>query len=108
MKDIIRNIIRKEIEVLFEAFEMRNEGKKFTPPQNVSQIASEALKAINMAKNNNVTPVSLDEKNNQGSGRLKAKSLSARTPQNFSEMKRLKAFFESNSSKVEEETFDLT
>ena len=107
MQNIIRNIIRKEIDLLFEAFEMNNKNKTYTPTTDVSKTSQIALESIFKAQQNGVKVASIDEQQNQGSGRNKAKQLSQRNPQSFMEMKKLKSFFETNSSKVEEERRNL-
>lgn len=103
MKNIIRAIIREQIELLFESFEMKNEKKTFVPTDNVAKTAKTALEAIAIAEKNGIKPISSDESGNQGSGRQKAVRLAEKEKQNFSEMKRLKAFFESNAPEVEQE-----
>lgn len=103
MKNVLRKIIREQINLLFESYEMKNDGKSYTPPQKVAEIAQLALGAIGAAQQNGIQPTSIDAGGNQGSGRIKARGLSQKKPQSFSEMKRLKAFFESNDAKVEEE-----
>jgi len=101
--ETLRKLIREQIALLFESFEMRNDGKNYVPTDNVAKIAQTALKAINIAQKKGIKVSSVDESGNQGSGRRKAQQLSQKTKQSFAEMKRLKAFFESNSIKVEEE-----
>ncbi|MFA5068144.1 MAG: hypothetical protein WC466_08975 [Candidatus Izemoplasmatales bacterium] len=101
--DVIRNIIRKQINLFFESFDSDNDKKTYVPPNDVAQIAKLALDSAIIAEKNGIKVKSLDEKGNQGSGRTKAKKLSEKTPQNFSEMKRLKAFFDSNAKTVEGE-----
>jgi len=103
MKEFLRKTIREQIDLLFESFEMQNEKKGYLPTTEVAKTAQMALEAISLAKQKGVEPTSLDETGNQGSGRFKAKQLSQRKKQSFVEMKRLKAFFESNTGKVEEE-----
>jgi hypothetical protein len=103
MHNVLRKIIREQINLLFESFEMKNDNKNYTPTGEVARIAQIALEAINVAKQKGIELTSLDETGNQGSGRLKAKQLSQKSKQSFVEMKRLKSFFESNSMKVEEE-----
>lgn len=103
MKNAIRKIIREQIEKLFESFEMKNDNKSYTPTDKVAKTAQAALSAISVAQEKGVQLNSIDGAVNQGSGRIKAKQLSQKTPQSFAEMKRLKSFFESNSSKIEEE-----
>lgn len=103
MKNAIRKIIREQIDLLFESFDMDNSNKNYTPTEEVAKIAQNALSAIDIAKQNGVNLTSLDGTGNEGSGRVKAKALSTRTKQSFSEMNRLKSFFESNTAKVEEE-----
>lgn len=99
MKETLRKIIREQIDLLFESFEMQNERKEYVPTTEVAKTAQIALEAIKSG----INPTSLDETGNQGSGKLKAQKLSQRTKQSFVEMKRLKSFFESNAAKVEEE-----
>lgn len=99
MKNFIRKIIRENINCLFESFDMKNENRNYVPTTEVSKTAQIALEAIN----GGATPLSIDTDGNQGSGKLKAKQLSQKQKQSFSEMKRLKNFFDSNSQKVEEE-----
>jgi len=103
MKNVLRKIIREQIELLFESYEMKTDGKNYTPPNQVAKIAQTALEAINMAKQNGIQLTSIDENGNQGSGKLKAVKLSQKAPQSFTEMKRLKSFFDTNTAKVEEE-----
>lgn len=101
--EALRKLIREQIDLLFESFEMQNERKTYVPTDNVAKTARTALGAINIAKQKGIQVGSVDESGNQGSGRRKAQQLSQKTKQSFIEMKRLKAFFEANSAKVEEE-----
>ena len=103
MENIIRKIIKKQIDLLFETFDMDNSKKSYVPTTEVAKISQIALEAIALAKQNNIQPSSLDGTGNEGSGRIKAQGLSQRKKQSFAEMKRLKAFFDSNYQKVEDE-----
>jgi len=103
MKNAVRKIIREQIDLLFESFDMDNSNKNYTPTNEVAKTAQTALESISIAQQKGIQLSSLDQNGNQGSGRLKAKQLSQRAKQSFSEMKRLKSFFESNSEKVESE-----
>ena len=103
MRDILRKIIREQIEVFFESFEMKNEKESYVPTNEVAKIAQTALEAIEIAKQNGIQPSSLDRTGDEGSGRVKARQLSQKEKQGFVEMKRLKAFFEKNWPKVEVE-----
>jgi hypothetical protein len=108
MQNIIRKIIREQINLLFETFDMKsNSNKMFTPNTQVAEIAKKALETIQFAQKKGIQLSSLDENGNEGSGRLKAQELSKRVPQNFAKMNRLKAFFQANSAKVEEERKNL-
>lgn len=101
--NVVRKIIREQIDLLFEAFEMRNNNKSYVPTNEVSKTAAAALQAVEMAGQNGIKPSSLDGQNNQGNGMIKAKQLSAKEKQDFMEMKKLKSFFDTNSQKVESE-----
>ena len=103
MKNFVRAIIREQIELLFESFEMKNSNKTYVPTNEVIRTATIALQSLNAARQNGARPTSLDETGNQGTGSKKAVQLSKKVGQSFSEMKRLKSFFESNAAKVEEE-----
>jgi len=103
MKNVLRKIIREQIDLLFESYEMNNDNKSYVPPQKVAETAQAALSAIGKAQQNGIQPTSIDANQNQGSGRMKAKKLAQKVPQSFTEMKRLKAFFEANTAKVTEE-----
>jgi hypothetical protein len=103
MKNALRKIIREQINLLFESFEMKNNNKNYMPTTEVAETAQTALEAITVALQKGIKLASLDTTGNQGSGRMKAKQLSQKTKQSFAEMKRLKSFFESNLTKVEEE-----
>lgn len=103
MKNVLRKIIREQIDLLLESYEMNNDGKSYVPPQKVAETAQIALNAISRAQQNGIQPTSIDAGGNQGSGRMKAKKLAQKVSQSFSEMKRLKAFFEANATKVEDE-----
>jgi len=103
MKSFLRKIIKEQINLLFESFEMNNNKRSYVPTNEVSKTAQTALGAINIAKQKGIQLSSIDETGNQGSGKLKARQLSQKQKQSFVEMKRLKSFFESNASKVEEE-----
>lgn len=100
MESIVRKIIKEQINLLFESFEMDNDKKTYVPNDKVAKTAQIALQVMNRTRQN---AKSLDETGNEGSGKLKAKQLSQKTSQSFAEMKRLKSFFESNSLNVEEE-----
>jgi len=102
MGNQIRYIIRDAVEKLFESFEFRNEDN-FIPTTPVSTIAGLALQAYNIVKSKGWKVSSLDDSGNDGSGKQKAGKLSQKIPQNFNEMKRLKAFFEKTQSKVDAE-----
>jgi len=101
--DAIRKIIQEEVSLIFEAFDMQNQKKSYVPTDAVAKIAGTALQAIEIAKKNGITPSSIDLKGNQGNGRQKAQQLAKKTSQSFAEMKRLKAFFDANLKKVEDE-----
>lgn len=103
MKTSLRIIIREQINLLFEAFEMKNDGKSYIPTTQVARVAQEALNAIEQAKQNGIQATSIDNAGNQGGGRIKAQQLAQRKKQSFAEMKRLKSFFSSNSEKVNSE-----
>ena len=103
MRTTIRKIIREQIDLFFETFEMNNDKKKFTPTNEVSKTAQIALNSIGIAKQNGIQVQSIDVEGNQGSGILKAKQLSQKIQQSFAEMKKLKSFFKTNAQNVEEE-----
>ena len=103
MNDFVRKIVREQINALFESFDMQNGNKTYIPTDQVARTAQVALDSIDAAKQSGVEPSSLDGTGNQGTGRKKAVQLSQKIKQSFPEMKRLKSFFESNASKVEEE-----
>lgn len=105
--NIIRKIIAKEIDFLFETFYMDNDKKSFTPTDSISKIAKNAIGALDNIRNNNRSVSSIDANNNQGSGIIKAKQLANKEKQSFVEMKRLKAFFDSNESLVNKERTNL-
>lgn len=93
-KYYIRNIIR---EALYkEDFKFDNQNKSFTPPPNVVSTAQNALLLISK---NDLT----SHGGNEGSGKNKAKELSQKKPQNFSLMKRLKAYFDNNQQEYNKE-----
>lgn len=100
---VLRNIIREQINAFFETFGMDNDKKTYVPPTNVSKVASTALSVLNKIQQSGGGVSSINGEENQGSGKIKANSLSQKTPQKFSEMNRLKAFFTSNLKNVEEE-----
>ena len=102
-KDLLRQIIKREIDLLFEAFEMDNDRKSYAPTDNVIKTANNALNSIDVAKQNGIQLTSIDGNKDEGSGRQKAKKLSNKEVQSFTEMKRLKSFFESNNKNVEDE-----
>lgn len=99
----IRKIIRQEIDILFESFEFKNHNDTFTPPIEVARTAELAKNIYNHLKEKGTKINSIDGNENEGSGKLKADNLSQKTPQNFGEMKRLRAFFENNAEKVNAE-----
>lgn len=102
MSDIIRNIIRQEINNLFESFEFVNDDQTFIPTVPISSTAAIAMQVYeNIKRKGWGVSQSMDESGNEGNGRQKAEKLSQRAPQNFGEMKRLKAFFENNQKAVD-------
>jgi hypothetical protein len=103
MKNVLREIIREQINLLFETFDMGNSNKNYTPTGEVAKVAKTALDAIEIAKQKGIQLSSLDGSGNEGSGKIKATKLSQKAKQSFAEMKRLKAFFDSNAAKVEGE-----
>lgn len=104
MKQKFRQIIRKEINELFESFEFtKNKDEKFVPTIPIATASSLALQVYKQVKSKGWKVNSLDENGNDGSGKLKARELSSRTPQNSNELKRLKAFFEKNQNNVTSE-----
>jgi hypothetical protein len=108
MHSKIRNIIREEIEKLFEAFQFANDDETFIPTTPISTASAIAMQVYeNIKRSGWKTPGSLDENGNEGSGRKKSEDLSQRKPQSFGEMKRLKAFFDNNQKKVDEERMRL-
>ena len=99
MRKYLRNIIKEEIDNIFEAFEFRNE-ENYIPTEKIAQIASLALSAFNLVKQRGWK---IENPNsNEGDGSLKAKYLSEKQPQTFADMKRLKAYFDNNEAKVQE------
>lgn len=100
MKDNLRNIIKEEIKILFETFEFDN-NKEFVPPQDVSAVATLALSVHNLVKQRGWK---IENSNSgDGNGTLKAKYLSEKNPQSFSDMKRLKAYFTGNEQVVNDD-----
>ena len=91
-KNIIRKIIRKQIN---EVFEFNNKNKTFVPPHNISKFAE---KILNIYQNNHLQTQAIDS--NEGSGINKIKDLINRKPQNFAELKRLKAYFDNHQNEV--------
>lgn len=107
MEKFIRKIIREQIEKIFESIEMSNEKKNYTPTDAVSNVASNAISALEALGRRGQFVQSIDGSKNEGSGSIKAKQLSQKKQQSFIEMKRLKSFFEKNFKKVEEERKNL-
>ena len=79
--DDLRLLVR---ELIREALEFNND-KTFIPPQDVIMAAQNALETV--------SPSSMSG-DNKGNGANKARRLAAGDAQNFSEMKRLKSFFD--------------
>ncbi len=104
MERRIREIIRKNINDLFESFEFeKNDNERFIPTEPIAAASSLALQVHETVRQKGWKVSSLDEGGDEGSGKLKAKKLSNREPQNSNEMKRLKAFFEKNSDNAASE-----
>jgi hypothetical protein len=97
----IKKIIKEELDNLFESFEFVNNDETFIPTVPISKASSLAISVYeNLNKKGNNTK-SLDENGNEGSGRNKASELSERKPQNFAQVKRLKAFFDKNQKEID-------
>jgi len=103
MKKQIRKIVKKEIEKIFENFEFVNDDEKFIPTTPIATTSGLALQVYENVRSKGWEVSSLDESGDDGSGKLKAQKLSQKTPQNFNEMKRLKAFFEKTQNKADVE-----
>tara|TARA_B100000963_G_scaffold114749_1_gene99948 strand:- start:2523 stop:3011 length:489 start_codon:yes stop_codon:yes gene_type:complete len=93
----IREIIRKEIQSLFEDFQYRYDGN-FYPNQSMIKNCLDALNAVE--KNDLIKTI---PNNNEGSGKIKAKKIVEKQPITHSQLKRMKAFFDNNESEVSKE-----
>ena len=78
----IREIIRKEIQSLFEDFQYRYDGN-FYPNQSMIKNCLDALNAVE--KNDLIKTIS---NNNEGSGKIKAKKIVEKQPITHSQLKR--------------------
>jgi len=96
----LKKFISKEVNLLFEAFEFRNDNKSFIPPLTVKKVAEEAQNVLNSRPN----PLQqTDDNKNEGTGTRKAQDLISQRPHNHGELKRLKAFFDNNVDKINAE-----
>jgi hypothetical protein len=93
----IREIIRKEIENLFEDFRYRYDGN-FYPNESMISNCQQALEVV---QRNDLTKQTTN--NNEGSGKSKAKSIVNKEPLTHSQLKRMKAFFDNNQSEFSQE-----
>lgn len=88
----IRKIVR---EILSEDYRFNNQ-RSFIPNNYVADTAANALSVI---EKNDLT----SNGGNEGSGKLKAKSLANKEQQTHSMVKRMKAYFDNNQSEVNKE-----
>ena len=94
-----KNQVRAYIRMLLERFEFNN-NKSFTPPQGVVSAASSALEVVS---GNDLTGDREGDGKHEGSGKIKAQEIVAKTPQTHEQIKRLAAFFNANKPAVEAE-----
>ena len=95
----LRKIIQEEILIFLKedfTFDDSQKQKVYHPTSNM---ISNAQKALNTIKNNNL----LSHGGNEGSGRDKAHSLISKKPISHTMMNRMKAFFDNNSGSYQSE-----
>lgn len=90
LRNIIRTIIAEDFRYLYDT-------NTFTPTREVIQTAQRALQVI---QNNKLVQ---SDGSNEGSGLRKANSLVAAKPMTHAQLKRMKAFFDSNFQAVQNE-----
>ena len=90
----IHKIIQEEISLFFEDFKFDNSQKTFQPNPAMIGNCQRALKAI---ESNDLT----SDGGNEGSGKEKAKSIISKEPITHAMLKRMKAFFDNNSSQYQ-------
>ena len=92
----ILKIIKEEINIFFEDFKFNNDQKTFFPNDDMVRNCRRALKAIS---SNDLTA----DGGNEGSGKERAHSIINKEPMTHGILKRMKAFFDNNSSKYQAE-----
>ncbi len=97
MNNKIRQLVKNEVGKLFEAFAKDNSNDIYIPP---TDVANTAQKALNIYLNTNLN-ITLNK--NEGNGTVKSKELANKTPQNYSQIKRLASFFNNNKENVNAE-----
>lgn len=97
MNKKVREIIKKEIELIFEDYRYLYDQNTYTPTDEVIRTSERALKTVE--QNNLVN----SNGSNEGSGLEKAKSICKKEPMTHAQVKRMKAYFDNNKSIVDQE-----
>jgi len=90
-KSEIHKIINEEIQLFLEDFKFNNSQKTFNP---TPSMISNCKRGIEAVKQKDLTV----DGENEGSGKEKAMSIIANEPMTHAMLKRMKAFFDNNSS----------